>query len=66
MEVCQVTLAGNASGIDGLAMESPFERPVRPDAAPYPLSEEIKPGRIAGRPISRRAYRYQRQRFVSR
>ena len=68
MEACQVILAGNASPIDvGFANGKPFFECLGSglDAALYPLSEEIKSGRI-GRlaDFLRRAYRYQRQRFV--
>jgi Sphingosine kinase and enzymes related to eukaryotic diacylglycerol kinase len=68
MEACQVILSGNARPVDvGFANGKPFFECLGSglDAALYPLSEEIKSGRI-GRldDFLRRAYRYQRQRFV--
>jgi diacylglycerol kinase (ATP) len=68
IEACQVILAGNARPTDaGLANGRPFFECLGSglDAALYPLSEEIKSGRIHRLvDFARRAYRYRRQRFV--
>jgi diacylglycerol kinase (ATP) len=68
IEACQVILAGNARSTDvGIANGRPFFECLGSglDAALYPLSEEIKSGRLH-RTIDflRRAYRFHRQRFV--
>ena len=67
-EACKVILAGNARPTDvGLANGRPFFECLGSglDAALYPLSEEIKSGRLH-RIVDflRRAYRFHRQRFV--
>jgi diacylglycerol kinase (ATP) len=67
IEACQVILAGNARPTDvGIANGRPFFECLGSglDAALYPLSEEIKAGRVH-RVVDflRRAYRFHRQRF---
>jgi diacylglycerol kinase family enzyme len=68
IEACRVILAGNARPTDvGFANGRPFFECLGAglDAALYPLSEEIKSGRVH-RLIDfvRRAYHYRRQKFV--
>jgi diacylglycerol kinase (ATP) len=68
IEACQLILAGNARPTDvGFANGKPFFECVGSGmgAALYPLTEEIKSGRV--QPVIdllRRAYRYRRQKFV--
>ena len=68
IEACQVILAGNARPTDvGFANGRPFFECLGSgmDAALYPLSEEIKSGRLQRlADFLRRAYRYRRQKFV--
>jgi diacylglycerol kinase (ATP) len=68
IEACKVIVAGDARPIDvGFANGKPFFECLGSglDAALYPLSEEIKSGRIHRLiDLLRRAYRYQRQTFM--
>jgi diacylglycerol kinase (ATP) len=68
IEACEVILAGNARPTDvGIANGRPFFECLGSGlgAALYPLSEEIKLGRLHRVvDLLRRAYRFQRQKFV--